>query len=150
VSGGQIAISAPEGPVLSAWIASQQAFENAARTADDSAPELAATTVAPQLPWSESLLLLFRVAKEVAVGPVDLGHPQVITQGPMLATVRACVHDSEVVVSSATGQPVAGVLGRIDYELFTSTMELTPSGWKLANQTVGVEQCGGPSPGSPG
>jgi hypothetical protein len=140
-SGAVASAPVPAGPVVSAWIASQRAFENAARTADSSAPELAATTVAPLLAWSESLLMLFRVAKEVAVGPVDLGDPQVINQGPVLATVRACVHDSEVVVSSATGRSVAGVLGQVDYELFTSTMERTASGWKLASQTVGVDQC---------
>lgn len=133
----------PEGPVISAWIAAELAFENAARTADATAPELAATTVAPQLPSSELLLTLIRLAGEVATGPVAFGDPQVVTLGPDLATVRACVHDSEVVVSAATGRPVPGMLGQVDFELFSSTMELTASGWKLADQTVGVGQCSG-------
>jgi hypothetical protein len=130
-------------PVISAWIAAQLAFENAVRTADATAPELAATSVVPQLAWAESFLTLVRAAGEVATGPVAFGDPQVVSQGPDLATVRACVHDGEVVISAATGRPVAGVLGQVDYELFTSVMERTASGWKLANQSVEVGQCRG-------
>jgi hypothetical protein len=38
---------------------------------------------------------------------------------------------------------VPSMLGQVDFELFSSTMELTASGWKLADQTVGVGQCSG-------
>jgi hypothetical protein len=135
--------TAPESPVVSAWIAAQVAFEDAARTTDATAPELAATTVEPQLSWVESFVTLIRAAGDMATGPVAFGHPQVSPRGPGLTTVRACVHDSDVVVSAATGQPVAGVLGRSDVEAFTSIMEHTTDGWKLANQSVEVGTCKG-------
>ena len=142
-AGTDASASLPGGPVISAWTAAQLAFENAVRTADATAPELAATTVVPQLAWAESFLTLVRAAGEVATGPVAFGDPRVVSQGPDLATVWACVHDSEVVISAATGRPVAGVLGQVDDELFTSVMERTASGWKLANQSVEVGQCRG-------
>ncbi len=132
---------ASESPVISAWIAAQRAFEDSVRTADATAPELSATTVTPQLSWAESFVTLVRMAGEVARGPVAFGDPQVVRQGPRLATVRACVHDDEIVVSATTGHPVTGVLGQVDVELFTSIMERTASGWKLANQSVEVGQC---------
>ena len=135
--------TAPENPVVSAWIAAQLAFEDAARTTDATAPELAATTVEPQLSWVESFVTLIRAAGDMATGPVVFGHPLVSPRGPELTTVRACVHDSDVVVSAATGEPVAGVLGQADVESFTSIMEHTTDGWKLANQSVEVGTCKG-------
>ena len=54
------------------------------------------------------------------------------------------MHDGEVVVSSVTGRPVPGQAGQVDFELFTSTMEQTDSGWKLATQIVGVGSCHAP------
>lgn len=131
------------GPVISAWVAAQRAFDDAARTADAGAPELAATMVAPQLAWTESLLGLMRAEGEEARGPVSLGDPRV--DGPVtdVAVVRSCVHDSEMVFSVATGRAVAGPTGQADYELLTSTMEQADSGWKLETQSVGVGACGG-------
>ena len=134
-------VSVPGSPVISAWIAAQLAFEDAARTADATAPELAATTVEPQLSWAESFVTLIRAAGDVATGPVAFGDPQVSPRGPGLTTVRACVHDSDVVVAAATGRPVAGVLGQADVESFTSIMEHTADGWKLANQSVEAGKC---------
>jgi len=132
-----------ESPVVSAWIAAQSAFEDAARTGDGTAPELAATTVEPQLSWAESFVKLISAAGDLATGPVVFGNPQVSPRGPNLATVRACVRDGDVVVSAATGRPVAGVLGQADVESFTSIMEDTTDGWKLANQSVEVGPCHG-------
>ena len=136
-----VSAPAPVSPIVAAWTASQLAFEDAVRTADATAPELAATTVAPQLTWAESFLTLVRAAGEVGTGPVVFGHPRVMMQGPDMATVRVCADDGEVVVSAATGRPVPGILGEADAELFTSVMELTDSGWKLANQSVEVVGC---------
>jgi hypothetical protein len=130
------------GPVMSAWIAAQRAFDDAARTADADAPELAATMVAPQLPWTQALLGLMRADGEEARGPVSFGEPQIDGQATDLAVVRACVHDSEIVFSVATGRPLDGPAGRADYELLTSTMEQANSGWKLETQSVGVGACG--------
>jgi hypothetical protein len=128
-------------PVISAWLAAETAFEQAALTADPDQPDLAATTVAPQLAWSQSLLAQMQSSGEVSRGPVDHGHPRVLAQRAGVATVQSCMHDAEVVVSSVTGRPVPGEASQVDYELLTSTMEQTDTGWKLATQSVGVGSC---------
>jgi hypothetical protein len=136
-------LSTSAGPIISAWVAAQRAFDDATRTADADAPELAATMVAPQLPWTQALLDLMRADGEEARGLVSLGEPRMAMQSTDLSVVRACVHDGEIVFSVATGRPVAGPTGEADYEQFTSVMERTNSGWKLETQTVGVGACGG-------
>jgi hypothetical protein len=133
--------STSSSPIAAAWLASEMAFEQAALTADPDQPELDATTVAPQLPWTRSLLAQMQSAGEVARGSVDYGRPRVLVQRAGVATVQSCEHDGEIVVSLATGRAVSGQAGQVEFELFTSTMEWTPSGWKLATQTVGVSQC---------
>ena len=129
--------------VVAAWIAAQQAFDSAALSADPSTPGLAATTVPPQIDASRSLLEQMSEADERAEGVVRFGNPHVVSAQATLAEVRSCVHDAEIVVSATSGVPVAGVLGEVDYELFESTMESTPSGWKLMTQTVGAGACTG-------
>ncbi len=129
--------------VVAAWIAAQQAFDSAALSADPSTPGLAATTVPPQIDASRSLLEQMSEADEHAEGVVRFGTPRVVSMQATLAEVRSCVHDAEIVVSATSGVPVAGVLGEVDYELFESTMESTPSGWKLMTQTVGAGACTG-------
>jgi hypothetical protein len=42
-----------------------------------------------------------------------------------------------------TGKPVAGILGQAGFELVTSIMQLTASGWKLAGQNVEAGKCSG-------
>lgn len=135
--------SGSSGGIVSAWLAAEQAFENAARTPDPSAPELAATTVAPQLAWSQSILAQMAAAGEGAEGPVGYGHPQVVSQTATRAIVRTCMHDQEVVISLTDGEPVPGPAGQVAYELFESTMVSVDSGWKLESQTIGVGQCRG-------
>lgn len=128
--------------MVTAWLAAEQAFNTAALTADPNEPDLAVTTVAPQLGWSQSLLVQMSAAAEVARGAVDYGSPEVLAIGAGTATVQSCIHDAEVVMSAASGRPVAGVEGQVDDELVTSTMKSTVNGWKLATQTVGVGRCG--------
>jgi hypothetical protein len=81
-------------------------------------------------------------AGELGQGSVDNGHPRVLAIDGNVATVRSCVDDSEIAVFAATGQPVPGILGEKDFELFTSTMERGTNGWKLSAQALGVGQCG--------
>jgi len=82
-----------------------------------------------------------RSAGEVARGAVEYGLPRVTNLDARDATVQSCVHDSEIVVLAASGQPVSGELGRVDFEVITSTMEATISGWKLLTQQVSLDQC---------
>jgi hypothetical protein len=150
---GRSASSSPDGAhpasrllessqVLSAWWAAQEAFDTAALTADSYQPSLAATTVSPQLDLSRLLLEQMAAAGELGQGSVDNGHPRVLAIDGNVATVRSCVDDSEIAVFAATGQPVPGILGEKDFELFTSTMERGTNGWKLSAQALGVGQCG--------
>jgi hypothetical protein len=83
-----------------------------------------------------------RSEDQIARGAVDYGSPRVTALTTGQATVEACVHDAEIVVSAASGRPVEGVLGQVDYELFISTMESTGSGWKLLTQRVEAGRCG--------
>lgn len=127
--------------VVSSWLAAEHAFDSAALTADPDQPDLAATTVPPQLGATQALLEEMESSGEVATGGTQYGSPTVRLFGSSLAQVTSCLHDAEIVVSTATGKPVAGVLGQVDYELIRSTMESIGGGWKLASQTVGVGQC---------
>ena len=127
--------------VVSSWLAAEHAFDAAALTADPGEPDLAATTVAPQLGATQALLEEMQSSGDVATGGTQYGSPTVRLVGSGLAQVTSCLHDAEIVVSTATGKPVPGVLGQVDYELIRSTMELVGVGWKLASQTVGVGQC---------
>ncbi len=128
--------------VLSAWVAAQQAFEIAARTVDPGLPALVATTVGPQLVSVRSLLASLQAAGDIAEGNVDLGTPAVVSLGSTTAVVDACIHDAEIVVSSATGAPVPGVAGEVAFERLTSTMTWVADGWKLSNEQVEVTTCG--------
>ena len=143
VAGAPRNSSSESDQVVAAWIAAQQAFDSAALSADPSTPGLAATTVPPQIDASRSLLEQMSEADEHAEGVVRFGTPHVVSMQATLAEVRSCVHDAEIVVSVTSGVPVAGVLGEVDYELFESTMESTPDGWKLMTQTVGAGACTG-------
>ena len=136
----------PNRPVLSdqivaAWLSAEQAFATAALTSDPSEPDLAATTVDPQLTWTRSLLGRMRAAGQIARGQVRYGPPSVQLVGAGEAVVQSCAHDAEIVVSASTGSPAPGVPGQVDFELFDSTMELTGGEWKLVTQRVGVGQC---------
>jgi hypothetical protein len=129
------------GPVVSAWLSAEQSFDSAALTSDPDAPDLAATTIDPQLSSTRSLLSGMRAAGQIARGPVHFGAPTVTVLKDGRATVRACVFDQEIVESATSGRPAPGIPGQVDFELFTSTMALTSSGWKLLGQRVGVAQC---------
>jgi hypothetical protein len=127
--------------VASGWLAAEGAFADAARTSDPFQPELAATTLSPQLGWTRSLLEKMSANGLVATGPVHYGTPHVTVVQGAQATVRACAMDAEIVVSDTTGRPVPGMLGQVAFELFTSKMQLTEGEWKLASQVVGEGQC---------
>ena len=128
--------------ILSAWLAAEEAFDTAALTSDADQPDLAATTVAPQLTWSQALLERMEESGQIARGPVNYGKPEVVRISSGSATVTSCVYDAEIVVSADSGRPVPGIPGQVDHELFESIMRSTTTGWKLATQTVGVGRCG--------
>jgi hypothetical protein len=122
--------------VLSAWLAAELAFHDAGLTANANEPALAATTLEPQLGVRRSFFEQMRASGEVGRGPTHYGTPTVSALVGHRATVRACAYDQEIVVYAATGRPVAGVSGQVDYVAYKSSMELTSSGWKLLTQGV--------------
>lgn len=127
--------------VLSAWMAAQQAFEVAALTADPDEPDLAATMLPPQLDVSVSALIAMRNAGDVAEHTPMWGVPRVQVGPGGTATIRACLHDSEITVNEVSHVPVPGILGEVADESFTSLMTLTAAGWKLTDQTVRDASC---------
>ncbi len=127
--------------MLSAWMAAEQAFEVAALTADPDEPDLVATTGPPHLGVSVSALIDMRNAGDVAVGTPSWGAPRVEVGPGGTATVRACLHDSEITVNRISRAPVPGILGEVADESFTSVMTLTGDGWKLTDQTIRDWSC---------
>ncbi len=138
------AADAPPGQsalILSAWLAAERAFETAAQTSDPNEPALLATTTAPQIAWTVSLLARMSAAGEVGRGPMRFGSTVVDVVSSRLAMVHACGHDDELVVWAATGRPVPGVAGEFENEEIVAAMEWTSAGWKLADQTVQQAPC---------
>lgn len=129
------------GAIAKAWFAAQRAFDTAAMTSDAQSPMLAATMISPQLDHVRENLASFASRGYGARGPTYFGKPRVRDQHASQANVVACVHGEEIEIDMRTGKPVPGVLGKSAYELVNSVMRRTPSGWKLANQTVVVGGC---------
>jgi hypothetical protein len=133
--------TAADGQIISAWLAAQKAFHDAALTSDPNAPELAATMVSPLLDTIRTNLAQFRAQGEIARGPTDWGNPHITASGTSGTEVVSCIHDEEIGIVAKTGKPVAGIAGQAAYELVTSVMQLTPGGWKEADQTVQANKC---------
>ena len=125
--------------VVSGWLAAESAFVDAARTSVRTRRNWlhhyrsAVDSVSFPIGTDET-------SGDVAGGPVDYGSPRVIA---LLGIGRSSglPRDSEVVISMASGQAAPGVLGQVDFELFTSRMRKTEGGWKLLTQVVGVGRC---------
>jgi hypothetical protein len=130
-----------DGQIISAWLAAQKAFHDAALTSDPNAPELAATMVSPVLDSVRSNLAQLRAEGDIAKGPTDLGKPHISARGTAGTEVVSCIYDAEIGIVAKTGQPVAGIAGQAAHELVTSVMQLTPDGWKQADQTVEADKC---------
>jgi hypothetical protein len=133
--------SAADGQIISAWLAAQKAFHDAALTSDPNAPELAATTIPPILDTVRANLAHFRDQGDIAKGPSYWGAPQITARGTGGTQVASCVHGEEIEIVAKTGKPVPGVPGQAVFELVTSVMQLTANGWKLAEQSVEVGKC---------
>ena len=133
--------TAADGQIISAWLAAQKAFHDAALTSDPNAPELAATMVSPLLDNVRANLAQLRAEGDIAKGRTDWGHPHITARGPTGTEVASCIHDAEIGIVAKTGKPVPGVAGQAAYELVTSVMQLTSNGWKQADQTVEADKC---------
>ena len=57
---------------------------------------------------------------------------------PTTATVVSCIHDTQVSVKQATGEPAPGPAGMPEWLGATSTMVLTGLGWRLSQQAAVV------------
>ena len=130
-----------DGQIISAWLAAEQAFHDAALTSDPNAPELAATTISPILDTVRTSLAQFRTAGDIAKGPSEWGNPHITARGPGKTEVVSCVHDEAIEIVVKTGRPLPGVLGQAAFELVTSIMQSTAAGWKLAGQNVEAGKC---------
>lgn len=130
-----------DGQIISAWLAAQKAFHDAALTSNPDAPELAATTIPPILDTVRANLAQFRAQGEIAKGPSYWGSPHITARGSQGTEVVSCVHGEEIEIVAKTGKPVPGIAGQAVFESVTSLMQSTTAGWKLADQSVEVGKC---------
>jgi hypothetical protein len=129
--------------IVTAWLAAQMAFHDAALTSDASSPQLAAAMVSPQLDRARTNLATFASRGYRARGVTHYGNEVVRSQSRDRARVVSCAVDDEIEFEAATGKPVSGVLGKPSDEFISSVMRKTSSGWKLADQTIAVGGCAG-------
>lgn len=134
--------TAADGQIISAWLAAQKAFHDAALTSDPNAPELAATTVPPILDTVRANLVQLRSQGDIAKGPSRWGNPHITARGTAGTEVVSCIYDGEIGIVAKTGKPVSGIAGQPNFAVVTSIMQLTATGWKLAEQNVEAGKCG--------
>jgi hypothetical protein len=132
-----------DGQIISAWLAAEQAFHDAALTSDPNAPELAATTIPPILDTVRANLAQLRAEGDIAKGSSEWGNPHITARGPGRTEVVSCIHDGEIGIVAKTGKPVPGIAGQADFALVTSIMQTSPNGWKLADQDIEAGKCAG-------
>lgn len=140
-------VSTIDAAVVGAWRSAEETFFAAeAQTLDYSSPQLDAQFAEPELSTLKRNLALQSFQGEVGEGSSDLGRPVVVSLGPTesdptLATVVSCIHDTQVLVYRATGEPVPGVLGVQDWAAVTSEMVLDPAGtWKISSQRSVIDK----------
>lgn len=140
-------VSTIDAAVVGAWRSAEQTFFAAeAQTLGYSSPQLDAEFAEPELSTIKRNLALQSFQGEVGEGSSDLGRPVVVSLGPTesdptLATVVSCIHDTQVLVYRATGEPVPGVLGVQDWAAVTSEMVLDSAGtWKISSQRSAIDK----------
>ena len=138
----QVSETQTDSAVLRAWRAAEVAFHDAAESSNPDFPALSSTMVDPQLARAKAFLAEMGRSGNVAVGQTDLGDPTVVSIVGTRAVVVSCIHGGEIEVDRRTRRPVPGVLGEATFEEVTSQELLTPSGWRLADQSVAVGGCG--------
>ena len=135
-------LTATDAAILAGWRAAENAFYRASASPTGlTAAALPATMVNPEL-----LLVKRGLAGDehdgfIGRGPWDLGSPEVAafdpsSGNPSTATVKSCIHDSQIVVNQQTGQPAPGLAGVSDWAGATSTMVLSDGIWKLSKQSA--------------
>lgn len=134
--------TAADGQIISAWLAAQKAFHDAALTSDPNAPELAATTIPPILDTVRANLAQSRAQGDIAKGPSRWGSPHITARGTAGTEIVSCIYDGEIGIVAKTGEPVPGIAGEANFAVVTSIMQLTATGWKLADQNVESGKCG--------
>jgi hypothetical protein len=138
------AMSAVDATVLAAWKTAENAFYQAEADPNGLAsPLLPQTMVDPELELVKTNLAGNESEGFIGEGTWDLGSPRVVSLGPSeldptTATVVSCVHDTAILVHQDTGKPASGLLGTPDWAGETSVMVVTPSGWKLSQQSAAL------------
>lgn len=128
--------------ILTAYNARWAAFVHAAQTSDPNDPALATTMVDPLLSTTRQNL-----ATHKAQGIVDRGdittQPHVASMTATSAVVLDCSYSSLIQVYATTGQPVPGQPGGTapEYNGVSTTMVMTPQGWKAHDSTGQLGSC---------
>ena len=92
--------------IVTAWLAAQRAFHDAALTSDANSPELAAAMIPPQLDRARPNLASLASRGYQAKGPPYYGTPRIQSQHTDRAEVVSCVHGEEIEYGTKTGRPV--------------------------------------------
>ena len=125
--------------VISGWLAAESAFSNAAHTPDPDAPELgchhdrSAVDLVPFPNGADG------GARSDSRGPsprpaTPLCHWHCTGTKPLFGRARGF---GRWMNFAASGRPAPGVLGQVDYELFTSTMQQTERRMEAADTSGG-------------
>lgn len=125
---------------IAGFVASQRAFDAAARAVNPNDPVLAATMVDPVLRVTRDFLITLAVNHDTVRGPAtNLGHPVVVSYSPSRVVVRTCSPKPKFLTYLPNGQPVPGILGEDTNDVLTGVMVPGPQHWMLqsaADQVV--------------
>jgi hypothetical protein len=126
--------------VLSAYRASQAAFDEAVARADPSWPALAATMTGDELQSVRRSLLADQMNGIVGRGAVQV-FPKLISVNGNQAVVHDCLYSASELVYAKTGKPVPPITPP-EHDGVTATLEQsTPGVWKVAKVEVTEGSC---------
>lgn len=126
--------------VLSAYRASQVAFDQAVGRADPTWPELAQTMTGAELESVRRSLVADQANGVVGRGSVQV-FPKIVSIAAGRAVVHDCVYSTSELVYAKTGQPVPPVTPP-EHDGVTATLQMVvPGTWKVADEQVTQGHC---------
>lgn len=133
--------SASDAAIIAGWKTALNAFDTAERTGNWLSSALPATYAQPLLRNVQDNLRLESADNEAARGRDRILTATVAVVARDSASLIACVQGDEIIVDSATGQAVPGVLGQSGLERFNATFIRLSTAWKVETQTISEGAC---------
>lgn len=126
--------------VLSAYRASQAAFDAAVARADPSWPALAATMTGNELQSVRRSLVADQMNGIIGRGSVQV-FPKLVSIKGSTAVVHDCVYSSSELVYAKTGKPVPPVTPP-EHDAVAATLQLmSPGVWKVSSEQITEGSC---------